>query len=454
MTNSTTGSQEIPDNGDPKNNAEEGNNGEIRHDNTIEAEDEINETIVLDNDYFGDKLSDKPEGLMRLGFINIHGLPPTKDHPKNRNIYDTIENCELDITGMAEVNKCWFKLPHRDSWKARTLGWWQTSKTNIAYNTRDISSVAFQPGGVLQHTKDKLTHRIIDSGIDNTKLGRWTWQRFRGRANNTVTIITAYRPCKSTGMLSTYQQQKRFFTSIRNSTCPRLLFLLDLGTFILHRQQEGDKIILMMDCNTHIYEENLLSWLRNYGLISSMEKYDNETLPPTYNRGTAPIDGIFCSQQINITHSGYLPFGEFPSDHRTIWIDVEINNLFGYNMPKIHHHKARRLRSDNPKIRNRFNSLYKNFIRKHRLHKRIFALEKEVNSTISKHQAAEFETLLKLRYDGIRYANKNCRKFYTGAVPFSAEVGKARKTIELWKAVITKKQGCRYSMNKLRSLEK
>ena len=41
-----------------------------------------------------------------------------------------------------------------------------------------------------------------------------------------------------------------------------------------------------------------------------------------------------------------------------------------------------------------------------------------------------------------------------GGVPYSDELRKASKMIELWKAIETKKRGAKYSMSKIRRLEK
>jgi hypothetical protein len=55
---------------------------------------------------------------------------------------------------------------------------------------------------------------------------------------------------------------------------------------------------------------------------------------------------------------------------------------------------------------------------------------------------------------GIRYADKKCRKLNMGGVPFSAEYAEITNEMELWRAVVTKKQQCRFSMSKLRRLAK
>ena len=105
---------------------------------------------------------------------------------------------------------------------------------------------------------------------------------------------------------------------------------------------------------------------------------NNLSMPATQQRGSCLIDGIFISNTISMIKGGFLPFGEFPSDHRAIWMDITFENAFGYKMPNIITPKARRLKSDDPKVRNNWIKLYKNFIAQHNLHTQLFKLEEEV----------------------------------------------------------------------------
>ena len=87
---------------------------------------------------------------------------------------------------MTETNKCWHQLKPANYWKSRTTGWWETSKTTLVYNINDSHNKEFQPGGTLQVSIGKASNRIIDSGIDPKKLGRWVWQRLRGKHKKTA----------------------------------------------------------------------------------------------------------------------------------------------------------------------------------------------------------------------------------------------------------------------------
>ena len=158
-----------------------------------------------------------------------------------------------------------------------------------------------------------------------------------------------------------------------------------------------------------------------------LDMHPNIADVPTYHRGSNPIDGIFVSASIAVNNAEYLPFGVFPSDHRGMWIDISFHTIFGHNMPRLYRHNVRRLQSDNPRAAKKFRQEYKKFIRQHSIHTRLFDLEKHIGSSLTTTQQCEYEDILKIRYDGMRYANKRYRKIHMGGVPFSDKVGIARK---------------------------
>ena len=115
---------------------------------------------------------------------------------------------------------------------------------------------------------------------------------------------------------------------------------------------------------------------------------------------------------------------------------------------------SRRLKSHLPKVRLKFNQDYKTYIRQHHLEHRLYSLQQRLTIPISDADAAEYESILNIRNSAIRYADKRCRKVFMGAIPFSLDLKLASKHLELWKAVLSKKKGLRYSMSKLRRLER
>ncbi len=194
-----------------------------------------------------------------------------------------------------------------------------------------------------------------------------------------------------------------------------------------------------MDCKEDVTKEKWISWRRKRGLRNGITPASS-TSPSTYHIGSYPIDGIFVSPTITVRQSGYHPFGTFPSDHRSLWIDISYDNAFGYQMTKITIPSARRLKTGDPRIVKKFNAEYTKFIKKHKLHTKLFEIEKEMGNDLTQTQAIAYEQNLELRHKGIMIAEQRCRKLKMGMVPYSDEVNTCRMTIQLWRAVILKKR--------------
>jgi hypothetical protein len=57
---------------------------------------------------------------------------------------------------------------------------------------------AYQPGGTFTAVSGNLTSRVVNKGTDPFGLGRWSFINHQGKESKLLTIITAYRVCKTT----------------------------------------------------------------------------------------------------------------------------------------------------------------------------------------------------------------------------------------------------------------
>ena len=325
-----------------------------------------------------------------------------------------------------------------------------------AYNIKDCCSQAFQPWGNLLHCINRITHRVQQSGRDPSCLGGWSWMRFRGRHDVTTKLICAYRPCKPSrniGISTVYSQQLQYMDDTGNDRDPRQALLEDLATFITECKQNNDQIIVIMDANEDVTTQQFQTWLQQNDLVEAIAAHREERAPATYHRGSKQIDGIFISTSINPIASGFLPFGVFPSDHRAIWIKISFDNMFGYKMKRITTPQARRLKCNNPKVSGRWKELMKGHAKQNKIKKKLQHIMQIKDDVPDEEWQAQFEKVMEIRNQGIRYADQHCRKLPMGEVPFSPVVKQAGASIELWKGVIKKKQRCQFSMGRIRKLE-
>ena len=131
-----------------------------------------------ESEYVGDDAMYKDEGVIRIGLINIRGLPENNEHSKNEHTKAMIQAARFDHLGINEINKQWSAVPIDHRWHNRVKGRWQNKKSVISYNRKDINNDLYQPGGTISLAIDDLTCRAHKSGVDEF-LGRWTWISYK-----------------------------------------------------------------------------------------------------------------------------------------------------------------------------------------------------------------------------------------------------------------------------------
>ena len=405
--------------------------------------------------HFGDYQGVVQEGHVRLLFANIQGIPSTEDHPKNLIIREAITKTGASIIGLAETNVSWKKLRGKNRWEERSFGWWEDMRSITSHNVCETPKKFYQPGGNMMITKGKIKFRILESGTDPSNMGRWCWQLFSGKRGVATRVITAYRPCKSNGLHSTYIQQRRILDAKKNDSCPRNKFMEDLAEAITGWLTKGDQIVLMLDLNDDILNSLANEKLKSIGLTECItQRHDDLQTMATCNRGTKAIDGIYVSNTIMIQKGGYSAFNTFPSDHRALWVDITMSNICGSTMAQVLHPQARRLKCNDPVTQQRWTNLYIKALNEKDAVQRVYTLQEKLVQPLTEDLAKEYEKLRHIRTDACKFADKKCRKFRMGGIPYSVELAMARKRIELWKSIISWKLGRRINMKYIKRLEK
>jgi hypothetical protein len=430
----------------------------------LQTEEDINERELVTGGqeghedpekYFGDLPVTVPEGQIRLCFTNIYGIPAKADHPKNNNIKESINRLGASVLGFAETNLYWKKVAGKDRWEERRRGWWENNDKHImSYNIKETPQHTHQPGGAMHIIRGQTLFRVISQGVDKSNMGRWCWALLSGKRGITTRIITAYRPCLSNGIKSTYMQQKRIMDATRRTVCPRSSMVDDLAKAINDWMSAGDQIILMIDLNDDVINSNAARAFRAIGLRECISQRHNDiNTPSTCNKGTRTIDGIFTSSTINITRGGYLPYSYFPTDHRALWIDVTMANLCGNRMAEIKLPQARRLKCNDPKTQRKWTQLYIKYLTDRKAISRAYKLQAKLQIPLPDIIIEEYEKLRKIRMNARTFADKRCRKLCMGKVPYSPELAAASSLIELWKAIISWKMGRKHNMKHIQRLE-
>ena len=364
----------------------------------------------LSNGPWGDKLCNKEEDTFRIAYQNINNLQ-TSHHAdtKMEQGKDWLMKHEIDIIGWAEVGIAWQKCKsdHKLYHRFKDMRWRQF-KYATSNNKREAHSVR-QFGGTSTIALNECASRVTSTGADETGLGRWSWILLEGKSNIKVRIITAYNPCKTSHNrpATVYAQHKRYLLSKNKSTCPRTQFQIDLCNQIRQRQQNNNRIVLMIDLNENMSRTNgplLQAIIHDIGLIDPI-KLRHHSLPPpvTQNRGSCQIDGIFTSPELrNILRGGWTAFGDGIGDHRAGYIDIKVNDIIGVHKLDIVPRNARRLTCDDPRTIQRYNNYLKKHAKEQNLLTRSLTLQQEATFPPSEAQIQELDDIHDQR-------EKNCQ---------------------------------------------
>ena len=116
---------------------------------------------------------------------------------------------------------------------------------------------------------------------------------------------------------------------------PRAKFTADLKVLVAAWRAEGCEVIVGIDVNEDVSRLSVGSFrhhMQEVGLHEAILASHHGPYPATQNRNltATPIDGIFVSAGVSVKASGYLEFHQyFQSDHRGLWIDIDLHSTLG-----------------------------------------------------------------------------------------------------------------------------
>jgi hypothetical protein len=288
--------------------------------------------IQKSNDHHGDLLGNKNKGVLRIYQQNIRGAKLYNSWEKWKEGVRWLNNKQIDIAFTVETNTNWTtKNISAAKAKAKAVSHSVLFEGSSSTEHKDTD---YQPGGSACLIINNLTGYKKETINDKKGLGRWCGFKLKGLNKKTIVVLSAYRPTVSKDVCDNtcYSQQWRILRKTSNvEPNPRENFMIDLKNMVKEWEQEQSEIIIGVDMNEPINtrKSKVSLLLENTTLVSLLE---TDNAPATYNRGKNCIDFILGTPNIKqkIIAQGYLPFysGGWESDHRGIFVDIDINNLF------------------------------------------------------------------------------------------------------------------------------
>ena len=291
---------------------------------------------------------------------------------------------------------------------------------------------------MVQTTLGKWVGRIKETGQDE-RLGRWSWQSYKG--DTTLTIITAYRVCQDkgdSGALTAHAQQHALLLNQTSDPDPRKQFLTDIEEFISQRRTQGEAIILMLDANEEARSPNsqLRRTMDNISMTNLHHMLHGEGCPNTYQGGREQIDHIYGCPTVaaHTTRAGVLPFHYgIDTDHRGLYVDIDVYNIFKSNTAEIRNPPPRKLSSKNTIHADKVREQVRRQCKSHNIQHGLQELTKvPLNRWTERHQEKlnsidEHFTKIVLKTE-----TKVCHKPY--GYPMSEKLIKAGQQYRYWKA--------------------
>jgi hypothetical protein len=118
----------------------------------------------------------------------------------------------------------------------------------------------------------------------------------------------------------------------KDLTCPRKKFHGDLVSQLEKWRKDGDRLVVCLDANEDIYKKSLgKSFTKSDGLNMSevVGDFTVKKIGPTFFRGSNPIDGIWATQDVVVTHASVMPAGYGVGDHYLFVMDFQKGSLIG-----------------------------------------------------------------------------------------------------------------------------
>jgi hypothetical protein len=149
---------------------------------------------------FGDDINKEGsyEGII---FHNINGL---KDEHNWLQIMLTMKEINASIFGLAELNTT-MKGYSFQKWNEITKKVFRTSKSTALESDLKFDT-EYKPGGTMTSVVEKWQERVTGKGADKSGLGRWSYTIISSNSQK-LAIITAYKPCKTSGPNTIWTQQ-------------------------------------------------------------------------------------------------------------------------------------------------------------------------------------------------------------------------------------------------------
>jgi hypothetical protein len=395
-----------------------------------QADDEFKRTVANTKvPLHGDiRLEKKDPEVLRAFSHNINGMSFwLHKNYKAQRLKHLLRTYGIDVAAIQEVCINWGALKRSQTLASLVRDGASNTRSVSSFNENEQKNVGRkQRGGTASIIFDDLAAFVKDTGTDHTKLGRYSYFKVEGEPGHVTYFMNAYAPCgnDSVGETTNYKQQSRYIEKKGLKMTPQKMFRDDVLALISMWRERGARVVLMMDANEHVIDGELLCKRLRSKEIGMREVVHERAGPGpnTWFRGTEPIDGIWATDDIEVTAAAYLPYDPELGDHRPVVADFTMRSILGTEFHRILPQKARRLNSRVKPIRQKYIDRLEEQFKRHKIYDRLLEIQKDASYPGSSEVCEALEAIDKLIIDLMRNAEKGCRKLRVGQYEFSPQV--------------------------------
>ena len=275
---------------------------------------------------------EKPTDCFRLMFENWNGLGIFANNKKIDRINNLLRKYDVDCVAGCETRADWRFVSEEGSRFHNLFLPEKRSRGVAAHNTTERTN-RDQWGGTAITTMGRLTTHVINTGSDNSGLGRWAWVLLSSREKRTR-IVVAYQPCtpaRSSKGGTVFEQHQRHFQQCGDFRSPRSIFYDDLTSQLASWRRNKEEIILCGDFNENVYTGRLAKRLGQDDILMKEQCLltNKVKLPATFVTGSRPIDAVFATRGVETINASILQKYGGVGDHRCFLLDFSSESVLG-----------------------------------------------------------------------------------------------------------------------------
>jgi hypothetical protein len=242
--------------------------------------------------------------------------------------------------------------------------------------------------------------------------------------------------------------------------------LIDLEYFVQELQQEGDEVILFLDATQddqqkfrsqehnecfktksgfHVdgsIDGSLRTFMANCGMTNALTDVHSEQVPNIHDRGSKQIDFVLVTDGIRpcIKSIGLLDESTLKSDHRAIFLDLDLLLLFGASPERLEQPTFRNLKLDDPRISDSYPKLLHKQYECHNIYNRVKNISERGKADDWSHgDELAYEILDRDITAAMLRAAEKCSIRKQHDMPWAPFLSKATHAIRYWTTRISKK---------------